>query len=56
MKKIRKTWTFGVVQAAKVLRDFGPSLFGIRAWFCVCKLGRTCGYLGRMIVEDHVFV
>ncbi len=28
MCRIRNTWTLGVVQAVKVLCDFGPSLFG----------------------------
>jgi hypothetical protein len=56
VKKFRKTWTLGVVQAVSVLCDFGPSLFGIRAWLRVCNLGKTSRCLGRMIVEDHVFV
>jgi hypothetical protein len=54
--KIRNTWTLRVVQAVKVLCDFGPSLFGIRAWFRVSNVGRTCKCLDRMIVEDHVFI
>ncbi len=28
VKKMRKTWTFGFMQAVSVLCDFGPSLFG----------------------------
>jgi hypothetical protein len=28
VQKIMNTWTLGVVQAVKVLCDFGPSLFG----------------------------
>ncbi len=46
----------GSLKIIGVLSDFGPSLFGIRAWFRLCNLGRTCRCLDRMIVEDHVFV
>ncbi len=39
-----------------LLSGFSTSLsFGIRAWFRVCNLGRTCDCLGRMII-GHVFV
>jgi len=43
----------GSLKAVSVLCVFGPSLFGIRAWFRVSNLGRTCRDLGRMY---HVFV
>jgi hypothetical protein len=33
VKKIRKTWTLGVVQAVSVLFIFGPSLFGYKIIF-----------------------
>jgi hypothetical protein len=56
VQKIGNTWTLGVVQAIRVLCDFGPSFFGIRAWFHVSNLGRTYRCLDRMIVEDHVFI
>jgi len=46
----------GSLKAGSVLCVFGPSLFGIRAWFRVSNLGKTCRCLDRMIVENHVFV
>jgi hypothetical protein len=46
----------GSLKAVSVLCVNRPSLFGIKAWFRVSKLGRICGQLGRMIVEDHVFI
>jgi len=46
----------GLLKAVSVLCVFGPSFFGIRAWFYVSNLGRTCRCLDRMIVENHVFV
>jgi hypothetical protein len=46
----------GSLKAVSVLCVFGPSFFGIRAWFYVSNLGRTCRCLDRMIVENHVFV
>jgi hypothetical protein len=45
-----------VAQTVSVLFETEPSLFSIRAWFRACSLGRTCGCLGRMIIEDHVFI
>jgi len=46
----------GSLKAVSVLCVFGPSLFGIRAWFHVSNLGRTYRCLDRMIVENHVFI
>jgi len=46
----------GSLKASSVLCVFGPSLFGIRAWFRVSNLGRTCRCLDRMIVENYVFI
>jgi len=46
----------GSLKAGSVLCVFGPSLFGIKAWFRVSNLGKTCRCLDRMIVENHVFV
>ncbi len=45
----------GSLKAVSVLCDFRPSLLGIRTWFRVCNLGKTCRCLDRMTVED-VFV
>jgi len=42
----------GSLKVVSVLRVLGPSLFGIRAWFRVSNLGRTCRCLDRMIVES----
>jgi hypothetical protein len=33
VQKIGNTWTLGVVQAVRVLCDFGPSFFGYRGMF-----------------------
>ncbi len=38
----------GSLKAVVELCIFGPSLFGIRAWFRVYNLGRTCRCLNRM--------
>jgi hypothetical protein len=46
----------GSLKVVSVLCVFGPSFFGIRTWFRVSNLGRTCRCLDKMIVEDHVFI
>jgi hypothetical protein len=46
----------GSLRAVSVLCVFRPSFFGIKAWFHVSNLGRTCRCLDRMIAENHVFV
>ncbi len=51
MQKIRNTWTLGVVQAIRVLCDFGPSFFWLQYFGTPIRL-----FLTRGVETSNIFI